>query len=86
MDFELTNDTIRLGFVRHRGRWACRGAGGIWWLAARGPVKVFELARGTCCVVGCDGQARFLSENIDFDTFKALTTRANSELVDDEDC
>jgi hypothetical protein len=59
MDSELTNETIRLGFVRHRGRWACRGAGGIWWLAARAPVKVFELARGTCCVVGCDGEAHF---------------------------
>ena len=33
----------------------------------------------------CDGQVRFLSENIDATTFRALSTRANNEIVDDED-
>ena len=32
-----------------------------------------------------DGQVRFLSENIDATAFAALGTRANNELVDDED-
>jgi prepilin-type N-terminal cleavage/methylation domain-containing protein len=32
-----------------------------------------------------DGQVRFISENIDMSTFRALSTRANNELVDDED-
>ena len=33
----------------------------------------------------CDGNVRFLSENIDTGTFRSLSTRANNELVDDED-
>jgi prepilin-type N-terminal cleavage/methylation domain-containing protein len=32
-----------------------------------------------------DGQVRFLSENIDMTTYKALSTKANNEIVDDED-
>jgi prepilin-type N-terminal cleavage/methylation domain-containing protein len=32
-----------------------------------------------------DGQARFLSENVDLTVFRALGTRAGNELVDDED-
>jgi prepilin-type N-terminal cleavage/methylation domain-containing protein len=32
-----------------------------------------------------DGQVRFLSENIDMSTYKALSTRAGNELLDDED-
>ena len=32
-----------------------------------------------------DGQVRFLSENIDLTAFRALTTRAANELIDDED-
>ena len=32
-----------------------------------------------------DGQVRFLSENIDFTTYKALGTIAGNEVVDDED-
>jgi uncharacterized protein DUF1559 len=32
-----------------------------------------------------DGQVRFLSENIDFTTFQALSTPMGNELVDDED-
>jgi uncharacterized protein DUF1559 len=33
----------------------------------------------------CDGQVRFLSENIDATTFASLGSRAGNELVDDED-
>ena len=33
----------------------------------------------------CDGQVRFISENIDAYTYSALFTRANNELLDDED-
>ena len=32
-----------------------------------------------------DGQVRFLSENIDLSTYRALSTIANNEIVDDED-
>ena len=32
-----------------------------------------------------DGQVRFLSENVDTNAFRALATRANNELIDDED-
>ena len=32
-----------------------------------------------------DGNVRFLSENIDLTTYRALCTRANNELLDDED-
>ena len=33
----------------------------------------------------CDGQVRFLSENIDTNTYRFLSTRAANELIDDED-
>jgi prepilin-type N-terminal cleavage/methylation domain-containing protein len=33
----------------------------------------------------CDGQVRFLSENIDATTYRALSTPRGNELVDDED-
>ena len=33
----------------------------------------------------CDGQVRFLSENIDMGTYRALSTIRGDELVDDED-
>ena len=33
----------------------------------------------------CDGQVRFLSENIDHGVFQALATRYGNEVVDDED-
>ena len=33
----------------------------------------------------CDGQVRFVSENIDMSAYRALATRANNELIDDED-
>ena len=32
-----------------------------------------------------DGQVRFLSENINQATYNALATRANNEIIDDED-
>jgi prepilin-type N-terminal cleavage/methylation domain-containing protein len=32
-----------------------------------------------------DGNVRFLSENIDWGTYNALMTKANNELIDDED-
>jgi prepilin-type N-terminal cleavage/methylation domain-containing protein len=32
-----------------------------------------------------DGQVKFLSENIDSTTYRALSTRAGNELIDDED-
>ena len=32
-----------------------------------------------------DGQVRFISENIDINTYRALGTRAGNELIDDED-
>ena len=40
---------------------------------------------GGAFFVMCDGQARSLTENIDFAVFRALSTIANNEIVDDED-
>ena len=40
---------------------------------------------GGAFFVFCDGAVRFLSENIDFTTYQALSTIANNEVVDDED-
>ena len=40
---------------------------------------------GGCFMLFCDGGVKFLSENIDMGTFRALSTRANNELIDDED-
>ena len=40
---------------------------------------------GGCFVCFADGAVRFMSENIDASVWKALGTRANNELVDDED-
>ena len=40
---------------------------------------------GGAFFVFCDGQVRFLSENIDMGTYRALSTIANNEIVDDED-
>ena len=40
---------------------------------------------GGCFMLFLDGQVRFLSENIDTTTFRALGTIAGNELVDDED-
>jgi uncharacterized protein DUF1559 len=33
----------------------------------------------------CDGQVRFLSENIDTTTYRSLSTVMGNELIDDED-
>ena len=33
----------------------------------------------------CDGQVRFISENIDMTVYRALATIANNEVIDDED-
>ena len=40
---------------------------------------------GGVFVLFADGAVRFLSENIDHGTYQALSTRANNEIVDDED-
>jgi prepilin-type N-terminal cleavage/methylation domain-containing protein len=40
---------------------------------------------GGAFFVFCDGQARFLSENIDMTVYRALSTIANNEIIDDED-
>jgi prepilin-type N-terminal cleavage/methylation domain-containing protein len=40
---------------------------------------------GGAFMLFADGQVRFLSENIDSTTFKALGSRAGNEIVDDED-
>ena len=44
-----------------------------------------SLHEGGAFFAFADGQVRFLSENIDHTTFKALSTRANNEIIDDED-
>jgi prepilin-type processing-associated H-X9-DG protein len=33
----------------------------------------------------CDGGVKFITENIDMSTYRALSTIANNEIVDDED-
>ena len=40
---------------------------------------------GGCFFAFCDGQVRFISENIDTTTYRALSTRDNNEVIDDED-
>ena len=40
---------------------------------------------GGCFFLFIDGQVRFISENIDMSTYKALSTIAGNELIDDED-
>jgi len=40
---------------------------------------------GSACFTFADGSARFLSENIDGTVYLALCTRANNEVIDDED-
>ena len=40
---------------------------------------------GGIFVLLCDGQVRFISENIDLTTFRALGTIAGNEVIDDED-
>ena len=44
-----------------------------------------SLHEGGAFFAFADGAVRFLSENIDATTYKALGTRANNEIVDDED-
>ena len=44
-----------------------------------------SLHEGGAFFLFCDGQVRFMSENIDSNTYQALSTRANNEIVDDED-
>ena len=44
-----------------------------------------SLHEGGAFFLFCDGQVRFMSENIDSGTYQALSTRANNEIVDDED-
>ena len=52
-------------------------AGNIWQFAS--------MHEGGCFFAFCDGQVRFISENIDHTAYRALGTRANNEVVDDED-
>ena len=44
-----------------------------------------SLHEGGAFFLMCDGGVRFLSENIDMGTYRALSTIANNEIVDDED-
>ena len=53
------------------------GMGNIWQFAS--------MHEGGCFFAFCDGQVRFLSENIDLTTYRALATIANNEVIDDED-
>ena len=55
------------------------GAGGLWYW------NFSSFHEGGAFFAFADGQVRFLSENIDMTTFRALGTRANNEIVDDED-
>jgi prepilin-type N-terminal cleavage/methylation domain-containing protein len=53
--------------------------GAAWWSAFGSDHE------GGAFFLFCDGQVRFLSENIDTTAFRSLGTRAGNELVDDED-
>ena len=44
-----------------------------------------SMHEGGAFFVFCDGQVRFVSENIDMSTYRALSTIANNEVIDDED-
>jgi len=45
----------------------------------------WSLHEGGAFFAVADGSVRFLSENIDTNTYRSLSTRANNELIDDED-
>jgi uncharacterized protein DUF1559 len=47
--------------------------------------RVASVHEGGAFFLFCDGQVRFLSENIDMGTYRALSSIANNEIVDDED-
>jgi prepilin-type N-terminal cleavage/methylation domain-containing protein len=73
----------------------CYWARGYAWFAVRAtenPLNGFSGAsrfigkhEGGAFFLFCDGQVRFLSENIDTSTYRALSTIAGNELIDDED-
>ena len=59
------------------------GIGSHYWIDGCDPA--YSLHEGGAFFAFADGAVRFLSENIDDTTYKALSTRANNEIVDDED-
>jgi prepilin-type processing-associated H-X9-DG protein len=47
-------------------------------------VNQFISRHGRCAnFLFCDGHVRFLNNSMDYPTYKALSTRASSEIVDD---
>ena len=44
-----------------------------------------SLHEGGAFFLFCDGAVRFVSENVDFNTYRWLSSIANNELIDDED-
>ena len=57
--------------------------GGTYYIG--GMFTFGSLHEGGMFALFTDGQVRFISENIDTTTFRALGTRASNELLDDED-
>ena len=57
------------------------GGGRVCWESR----QLISQHEGGAFFLLCDGGVRFISENIDMGTYKALSTRANNELIDDED-
>jgi prepilin-type N-terminal cleavage/methylation domain-containing protein len=58
----------------------CTPNANVHWCSAFGSYH-----EGGTFFLMCDGQVRFITENIDMATYMALGTRANNEIIDDED-
>ena len=68
-----------------RGGGPGSGDGGV---PLNGPGNMFmfgSMHEGGAFFCFCDGQVRFISENIDMETYRSLMTIQGNELIDDED-
>ena len=80
------------GSTTLRAHWGC-GRGGYSMSGTKDPMNGFansayefrSMHEGGAFFLFCDGQVRFLSENIDMGTYRALSTICNNEIIDDED-
>ena len=94
-----TSNTFAAGECRYGlrgGGWNPQWAVGVsagpssgdTWNPMNAPGNFFTFAslhEGGAFFLFCDGQVRFVSENIDMTTYRALSTIRGNEVIDDED-